>query len=427
MTAIPPGTSSTAPVASPGRTRRGSAFVWLLVAQTVSICGTRMSMVALPWFVLVTTGSALRTGVVAFAEMLPYVVVSVAASPLTDRFGPRRTSIVCDIGSALAVGAIPLLHMAGALNFGGLLGLVVVAGALRGPGDNAKHVLLPSVAESAGVPLERATALYDGVNRVAGLVGAPLAGVLIGVFGAADVLLIDAATFLVAAALIAAGVTGLTVVADNEEEDGASYRERIANGMRFLRNDRLLFAIGWMLMFTNLLDAAFSGVLLPVWSRDNGHGAMGVGLVQGAFGVGATVGALTMVVIALRLPRRATFLVCFLVAGAPRFIAMAMDSSLPALMVLSVVGGLAAGTLNPILSAVEMERIPEGKRARVLSAMTALAWGGIPLGGLVAGWLVPALGITGALYVCGGAYLVATLVPLGRTWKAMDRQRGAPV
>ena len=50
---------------------------WLLAAQAVSICGTRMSMVALPWFVLVTTGSPLRTGLVAFAEMLPYVVVSV--------------------------------------------------------------------------------------------------------------------------------------------------------------------------------------------------------------------------------------------------------------------------------------------------------------------------------------------------------------
>lgn len=427
MTAVPPpGTSRSASTAPPGRTRRGSAFGWLLVAQTISICGTRMSMVALPWFVLVTTGSPLRTGVVAFAEMLPYVVVSVAAAPLTDRFGPRRTSIVCDLGSTVAVGAIPLLHAADALGFGGLVALVVVAGALRGPGDNAKHVLLPSVAEAAGVPLERATALYDGVNRVAGLVGAPLAGVLIGVFGASDVLLIDAATFVVSAALIAAGVTRLTAVAEDDEV-GASYRERVATGMRFLRDDRLLFAIGAMLMLTNLLDSAFTGVLLPVWARDNGHGALGVGLVQGAFGLGATVGAMTMVLIALRLPRRATFLVCFLVAGSPRFIAMALDAPLPAVMTLGVVGGFAAGALNPILSAVEMERIPEGKRARVLAAMTAVAWGGIPLGGLFAGWLIALVGITAALFTCGAVYFAATLVPLGRTWRDMDRRPGPVV
>jgi MFS family permease len=421
MTTVPPGTAGSAPSAPPGRTRRGSAFAWLLVAQTVSICGTRMSMVALPWFVLVTTGSPLRTGVVAFAEMLPYVVVSVAAAPLTDRFGPRRTSIVCDLGSAVAVGAIPLLHAADVLSFGWLLALVVVAGALRGPGDNAKHVLLPAVADAAGVPLERATALYDSVNRVAGLVGAPLAGVLIGVFGAADVLLIDAATFVAAAALIAAGVTRLTVVAEDDEA-GASYRQRVATGMRFLRADRLLFAIGGMLLLTNLLDAAFSGVLLPVWARDNGHGALGVGLVQGAFGVGATVGAMTMVVVALRLPRRATFLVCFLVAGCPRFFAMALDAPLPAVLALGAVGGFAAGALNPILSAVEMERIPEGKRARVLAAMTAVAWGGIPLGGLVGGWLIAGFGLTTALFTCGAVYFAATLVPLGRTWRDMDRR-----
>lgn len=423
MTAVPPpGTSGSAPSAPPGRVHRGSAFFWLLVAQTVSICGTRMSMVALPWFVLVTTGSPLRTGVVAFAEMLPYVVVSVAAAPLTDRFGPRRTSIVCDLGSTVAVGAIPLLHAADALSFGGLLALVVVAGALRGPGDNAKHVLLPAVADAAGVPLERATALYDGVNRVAGLVGAPLAGVLIGVFGAADVLLIDAATFVAAAALIAAGVTRLTAVADDDDEVGASYRQRVASGLRFLRADRLLFAIAAMLMLTNLLDAAFSGVLLPVWARDNGHGALGVGLVQGAFGVGATVGAMTMVLVALRLPRRATFLVCFLVAGCPRFFAMGLDAPLPAVLALGAVGGFAAGALNPILGAVEMERIPEAKRARVLAAMTAVGWGGIPLGGLVGGWLIAGFGLTAALFTCGAVYFAATLVPLGRTWRDMDRR-----
>jgi MFS family permease len=246
--------------------------------------------------------------------------------------------------------------------------------------------------------------------------------VLIGVFGAADVLLIDAATFVTAATVIAAGVTGLAAVPGDDDEAGATYRQRVATGMRFLRADRLLFAIGLMLLLTNLLDAAFSGVLLPVWARDNGHGALGVGLVQGAFGVGATVGAMTMVLVALRLPRRATFLVCFLVAGCPRFVAMGLDAPLPAVLVLGAVGGFAAGALNPILSAVEMERIPERKRARVLAAMTAVGWGGIPLGGLVGGWLITGFGLTAALFTCGAVYFAATLVPLGRTWRDMDRR-----
>ncbi len=396
---------------------------WLLAAQAVSICGTRMSMVALPWFVLVTTGSPLRTGLVAFAEMLPYVVVSVLAAPVTDRLGARRTSIVCDLGSLLAVGAIPLLHETDVLSFAGLLVLVVLAGALRGPGDNAKHVLLPAAAERAGMTLERASGLYDGVNRAAGLVGAPLAGVLIGVVGAADVLLVDAGTFLVAAVLVSLGLVATARVPD--EEDGTPYHVRVVAGLRFLRDDRLLLAISMMLFLTNLLDQAFVGVLLPVWSRDEDHGALGVGIVLGAFGVGATVGALLMAVVGARLPRRTTFLVCFLLCGSPRFAAMGLGAPLAVVVSLAVVGGLAAGALNPILAAVELERIPAGKRARVLAAMTAIGYGGIPLGGLIGGWLIVGLGLTEALFVCGAVYFAATLVPLGRTWRGMDRRPAA--
>lgn len=405
--------------ATPSRAEMG----WLLAAQAVSICGTRMSMVALPWFVLVTTGSPLRTGLVVFAEMLPYVVVSVLAAPVTDRLGARRTSMVCDTGSLLAVGAIPLLHETGRLSFAALLVLVVLAGALRGPGDNAKHVLLPAAAKRAGMTLERASGLYDGVNRAAGLVGAPLAGVLIGVIGAADVLLVDAGTFLFAAVLVAVGVRAARRVPD--DEDASPYHVRVIAGLRFLRDDRLLLVISLMLFLTNLLDQAFSGVLLPVWSRAQDHGAIGVGIVQGAFGVGATVGALLMAVLGARLPRRTTFLVCFLLCGSPRFVAMGLDAPLAVVVTLGVVGGLAAGGLNPILSAVELERIPAGKRARVLAAMTALGYGGIPLGGLVAGGLIAGLGLTTALFVCGACYFTATLAPLGRTWRAMDRRPAA--
>ena len=398
---------------------------WLLAAQAVSICGTRMSMVALPWFVLVTTGSPLRTGLVGFAEMLPYVVVSVLAAPVTDRLGARRTSIVCDIGSLLAVGAIPLLHETGGLSFPALLVLAMLAGAMRGPGDNAKHVLLPAAAERAGMALERASGLYDGVNRAAGLVGAPLAGVLIGVVGAANALLVDAGTFLVAAVLVTVGILARARVPD--DEDDTPYRVRVAAGLRFLRDDRLLLAIALMLFLTNFLDQAFTGVLLPVWSRDHDHGALGVGIVQGGFGVGATVGALLMAVVGVRLPRRATFLACFLLCGSPRFVAMGLGAPLWVVVLLIGLGGLAAGGLNPILAAVELERIPAGKRARVLAAMTAIGYGGIPLGGLLGGVLITSFGLATALFACGAAYFAATLAPLGRTWRGMDRRRPAAV
>lgn len=406
----------------------------LLVAQAVSTAGTRMSLVALPWFVLVTTGSPTRMGVVAFAEMLPYVLSAVIAAPLVDRLGPQRASVACDLASAAAAALVPLLHQAGLLSFPLLLALVAVLGALRGPGDNAKHVMLPETAHRGRVPLERATSLYDGVQRAAALLGAPLAGVLIGVLGAAQVLLVDAATFLVAALVIAASsrrpgrtdlpaaqprskVTDLAATVDPREP----YRHQIAAGLRFLRQDRLLLGITVMLLVTNLLDQAYSTVLLPVWARDQGYGAPVVGLVFGASAVGATAGSLAMAAAGPRLPRRATFLLAFLLAGCPRLFTLALGAPLGVVLAVVTLAGLAAGVLNPILSAVELERTPEQLRARVLSATTAIAFAGIPLGGLLAGALVTAVDVHPALALAGAAYLLATLAPLSPTWRGMSR------
>src|SRR3954453_6597156 len=141
---------------------------WLL-SEAISITGTRVSTIALPWFVLTTTGSPTKTGLVALAEALPLVVLKVLGGPVIDRVGARRVSISCDVASVFVIGAIPLLHALDALTFPVLLVLVALAGALRGPGDAAKQALVPTLVGSAGVPLERATGLHSTVERTAGL------------------------------------------------------------------------------------------------------------------------------------------------------------------------------------------------------------------------------------------------------------------
>jgi MFS family permease len=86
-------------------------LVGVLAAIAVSLTGTRVSAIALPWFVLSTTGSATLTGVVAFCEMTPYVLVKAFTGPLVDRIGPRAVSWTADLVSACAAGAVPLLHV----------------------------------------------------------------------------------------------------------------------------------------------------------------------------------------------------------------------------------------------------------------------------------------------------------------------------
>ena len=196
-----------------GRGRRMSTrrplYGWL-TAEAISLTGTRVSMVALPWFVLTTTGSATKTGLVALAEMLPLVVLKVLGGPVIDRVGARRVAITCDLLSVLAVGAIPLLHEPGWLSFPVFLLLVALAGALRGPGDAAKAAMTPAVVAEAGVPMERATGLHSTVERTAGLLGAAAAGGLVAWLGAADALVVDALSFGLSAARARLGDAGST-------------------------------------------------------------------------------------------------------------------------------------------------------------------------------------------------------------------------
>jgi len=82
---------------------RRTPLVGFLLADAISLCGTRVSMIAIPWLVLTTTGSAVQTGLVAFAEMAPYVVLKALAGPWTDRVGPRRICVGCAAGLVIGI------------------------------------------------------------------------------------------------------------------------------------------------------------------------------------------------------------------------------------------------------------------------------------------------------------------------------------
>jgi len=430
------GSAVDAATPSPGR-RRFPLWAYL-VAEVVSTTGTRMSMVAIPWFVLTTTGSATVTGAVAFAETLPYVVVLALGGPVVDRFGAWRVAIMAGVTAAALVGAVPALYAAGALGLGALVALVAAAGAVRGF-ETSTYVLLPSLAETARMPLTRATGLHDGMNRTAGMIGAPLAGVLIAVSSAPAVLAIDALSFLVAAALLAAFVPRSAQPPPSvEERDGATddgaapsvgrgraYLGELRDGFRFLRQDRLLMGIGVMVLLTNMLDQAYSAVLIPVWVHDELGTPLALGLLFGVFGVGAVLGSSVFAWLGPRLPRRRSFAWGFLVGGAPRFFVVAMAVTLPPVLAVSFVAGLACGAINPSLAATEYERIPRQLQARVLGALAAVAMAGIPIGGLLGGLTVTRLGLDVALVVLGAVYFVTTLTPfVFPAWREMDTAAG---
>jgi MFS family permease len=406
----------------------------VLAASTVSVTGTRVSAIALPWFVLSTTGSATRTGLAAFCELTPYVLVKALTGPIVDRIGPRLMSWTTDSASALAVGLIPLLHSVRALSFPLLLVLVAVIGALRGPSDLAKGVMIPEAAELGRIPLERATGIEGAAERLASTIGPAVGGALVAALGPMPGLVVDAASFAVGSMIIgltlprgmgrsAARQDGGPEAADGGGEPG--YLRRFAEGWRFLRGERLLLAISVMVGITNLLDAGFMTVLLPVWAKDSGRGPGVIGLTLTLWGVTAVCGSVAAATAAHRLPRRVVFFVGFLVAGAPRFLITSFGVPLWAVLAVFTAGGLGSGFLNPIIGAVIFERIPRRLLGRVGALIDSTAWAGIPLGGLIAGGAVAVVGLGPVLLVAGTAYfLTTTLTGLRPEWREMDRLRG---
>jgi MFS family permease len=411
------------PPTTPTASRR-PLYGWL-TAEAVSLTGTRVSMLALPYFVLVTTDSPLKTGLVALAEMLPLVLLKVLGGPIIDKVGPRRVSITCDLGSLVVVGAIPLLYDAGLLPFGAFLALVACAGALRGPGDAGKSAIVPSVVAAARVPMERATGLHATVERTATMLGALFAGGLIALVGAANALLVDAASFGVSAAVLAWATTSLrrpaATAATEDEPEGPTYLVQLREGWDFLRGDRVLLGIAVMVALTNLLDTAYASVLMPVWAREWGGGPAALGLVFAVFGGTSALGAAGAAAWAVRLPRYKTYLIAFLVCGSPRFFVMAWDNPLWMVLGIAAVSGFGSGFINPVLGAVIYERIPTPLVGRVSSLTTALCFALMPLGGLLGGGLVSGFGLTVAMLACGAAYFLVTMLPAADPkWREMD-------
>ncbi len=394
----------------------------LFAADAVSIAGTSMTFLALPWFVLVTTGSATQTGIVTACETVPLVLAAAAGGPLIDRLGARRAAVFSDLASAVGVALIPLVHQTVGLDFWQLCVLVALVGLARAPGDTARRCLLPGLVEMAGTPIERATSAYDGVSRGARMVGAPTAGALIAILGPANVLLVDALSFLVAAALVACSIPR---TATPPVSSDLGYVLQLREGWRGLRADRLMTAMTAMVCLTNLLDAAFATVLLPVYARTVLHSVVALGTLFGVFGLGALLGTVVYGVVGPSLPRWPLFTAAFLLMGLPRFGLLAAGASYGVLLVAQLLLGVACGCLNPILSAVGLERVRPELRSRVFSVSDAGALAGAPLGAIAAGVSVSQLGLTPTLLGAGALYLFATLSPLlwAPLWRQLDATR----
>ncbi len=458
MTALPGAPAATGPSRAPQANRQARRpLTSLLTAHALAGTGNVITFVALPLYVLAETGRPAMAGVLAVATTLPVVVGGAFGGALVDRFGYRRSSILSDVVGAATVGAIPLLHATVGLPIWALLALVFATGLLDTPGQSARTALVPDAATLARVPLERAMGWWGAASRAAMLVGAPLAGLLVAWWGPLPVLVVNAATFLVSAAVVAAGVPSSlrpaapahvaapghanppagaapAVAAARADDDASSapplftteppYWTALADGVRVLWRNRLLRAVTLLVLVTNALDIGRASVILPVYAGRELDGATSLGLLVGASGLGMLVGALAFSALGPRLPRRATFATSFLLAGGPLFAVLALRPGLGWCLVAAAIAGVAAGSLNPIIDTVLLEQVPPVMRARVFGVVNAGCWVAMPIGALATGFLVEGAGLVVTLVILGAVYVAVTLTPFfGAVWAGLDRRR----
>lgn len=379
----------------------------LLGANVVSMVGNVTAMIAIPWFVLATTGSASKTGLAGFVVALPMIITGVFGGALVDRLGFKRMAVVADIVSGLMVALVPLLHLTIGLEFWQLLVLIFLGALLDAPGMSARNSMLPEFAGLAGMRLERANAAEQSISRFSFLFGAPLAGLLIALVGVTHVLWLNAASFIISAAMLVALVPDVSTAIEGAAERSSSYLDDLREGFGFMRADRLVLVLVGMLALLNFLDAMIS-VLMTVYAERVYGSAFSLGLIFAASGAGALVTLFLFGLAGHRLPRRNVLIGGFVLSALPLFVFL----TTPVLWIVvfaSLVRGFGAGPLNPVYMTTMQERVPLAVRGRVFGLSIAMAWIGMPLGRLLAGVSIEGIGLIPTFTIVAVLYLSTIL------------------
>ena len=359
------------------RLLRDRRLAALLVAEVISSTGTQMTWLALPWFVLRTSGSPERMTWVIIAEVLPVAVFGFWGGAIAARVGTRRTMLTCDLLRAPLFAAIPVLYAFDLLPFWVLIVLVAVSGVFLAPYFSVQRSVVPELIGEEHADVAQATALFQIANRTTIALGPPLAGVLIATVGKTQILYVDAATYLVSFVLV-----GLLVHPPEAAVDRV--RPQVLDGVKFLFGDKLLRV--WVIAFT-IVDICWQLIfasLLVLTARSYGGNVHIAGVLAGSFGAGSILGALW----SMKLVRRFDPL---LLAGSAFVLELASlwALAIPAVWVVPALAMATAGCFTSIVNApmqsFVMLRIPRDLRTQALAAFGVIQCIGMPVGLLLGG------------------------------------------
>jgi MFS family permease len=357
---------------------RNRSIAGLVSAELVSLTGSAMTFVALPWFVLAITGSTAKMGWVLAAELLPVAIVGIPAGSLIAKLGAKRTMLLSDAGRGALVFAIPILHRTGDLSFPALLGVTFAVGVFTAPYFASSRVVIPEVVGEDEGAVARVNAVLAGAQQVTQIVGPVIAGLLIAATTPVTVLVVDGCSYLLSF-LIVASIVQAGRRAETAEESGGLF-----GGLRFVIRDRLLGPIALAACVVNFVVLGIElGVQGLAFFRYDASAHV-LGYLFGAFGVGALAGALVAQQLAQKVNLLRLAAVALVLMPLPLFL-LALPMPWPAAIFVVDAFAFFTPLVNAPIIGVLTVRTPEVLRAKVMTSVLTVATLAGPLGFLAAG------------------------------------------
>ncbi len=378
----------------------------IVVSETLSSLGSQMTFVALPWFVLLTTGSATRMGLIFAIELLPIALLGIPSGLLVARLGIRRTMLICDGVRAPLIALVPLLHAVGGLSFGTLAAIVFVMGAFTSPYVAAQRLVIPEAFGDDETMVVQGNALVEGATRLATFIGPAIAGVLIAAITPVNVLWIDGGSFLVSFAVLAVGLPKpQTSLADA----AAGGTRGALDGARFVLKNSLLLRVSTAALLFGLFFPMLLASLPVISDRRFDANPRIAGLLFAAWGAGALIGTFGVLRFASKLPPMKMGALAGIALALPLWLLIAPLPFWGFALVL-MASGLFTPMLNAPLITLILLRSPERLRAQTITfVMTANLLAG-PIGYAVAGPLLQSRGITTVMATVATGITVAALL-----------------
>jgi MFS family permease len=411
------------------RRNRGFALLWS--AGLISWLGNWVLIVALPIYVYERTGSALATGTMFVVQALPALLLGSVAGVFVDRWDRKRVMVLSDLLRGLFLLPLLLVPSTDAIwivYVVGFLGECVARFA-----EPAFNAALPVVVGEER--LVEANSLWQLGANGARLVGPPLGGALVALFGLEAAVLLDSASFFVSGALVAAlalprgaarpAPAGPAEPTHREAALGqlrAVFSDWLA-GLRLVRRSPLVSAL-FLVIAVNMVAEGVLSIAYPVWVYELlGGGAREVGWLLSAQALGSIAGALLVGRFAGLLPPGRLMGVCGIVLGSYWAAMVLLRPTLEVAILLMAVIGIPLIGGSVAINSLLQGGVHDAYRGRVFGALaTTIAVMGL-LGRAFATLLGDALGVTALLAIVATFDALAGLAALVLLRAGVPRSR----